>query len=227
MKVYSQGDQAIVVSLKGDVTPAATEKLLLIRHCLIKQNDSFITEIVPTETDMMISYDARMMMKHLNITSPFLHMKALIENIDTHEMTLDKEIHCVKVPIVYGGAHGPHLDMILKELKMDRQTFIDIHTGADYFASMMGYSPGFPYLSGVAPQIIVNHTATEARLIPAGSVILENNKCGITTTETYSDWLVIGHTSLPLFNPKKEDFALISLGDHVKFFEVQAGGNDA
>ncbi|GAB0237193.1 hypothetical protein JPSP12_03450 [Staphylococcus pseudintermedius] len=32
MKVYSQGDQAIVVSLQGDVTPVATEKLLLIRH---------------------------------------------------------------------------------------------------------------------------------------------------------------------------------------------------
>lgn len=71
MKVYSQGDQAIVVSLQGDVTPAATEKLLLIRHCLINQNYPFITEIVPTETDMLISYDARMMMKHLNIDSPF------------------------------------------------------------------------------------------------------------------------------------------------------------
>ncbi|PXA51380.1 allophanate hydrolase, partial [Staphylococcus pseudintermedius] len=66
MKVYSQGDQAIVVSLQGDVTPVATEKLLLIRHCLINQNYPFITEIVPTETDMLISYDARMMMKHLN-----------------------------------------------------------------------------------------------------------------------------------------------------------------
>ncbi|ARJ51249.1 allophanate hydrolase subunit 1 [Staphylococcus lutrae] len=226
MKVYSQGDQAIVVSLEGDVTPAATEKLLAIRQCLIEQNDPFITEIVPTETDMMISYDARMMMKHLNITSPFLHMQALIENIDTQDSVRERQMQCVKVPIVYGGAHGPHLEMILEELNMPRETFIDLHTRADYFVSMMGYSPGFPYLSSVNPEIIVNHTAAEPRLIPAGSVILENNKCGITTTETYSDWLVIGHTSLPLFDPKKKDFALISLGDHVKFFEVQPGGND-
>lgn len=71
MKVYSQGDQAIVVSLKGALTPEATERLLVLRQYLLEQNYPFITEIVPTETDMLISYDARQMMKHLNVTSPF------------------------------------------------------------------------------------------------------------------------------------------------------------
>ncbi|CAD7360467.1 hypothetical protein HMPREF1208_00204 [Staphylococcus sp. HGB0015] len=71
MKVYSQGDQAIVVSLKGAVTPTATQRLLMIRNYLVAQNYPYITEIVPTETDMLISYDAYMMMRHLKIASPF------------------------------------------------------------------------------------------------------------------------------------------------------------
>ena len=41
----------------------------------------FITEIVPTESDMMICYDARDMIKHHNITSPFQYMKALVTSI--------------------------------------------------------------------------------------------------------------------------------------------------
>ena len=67
--------------------------------------------------------------------------------------------------------------------------------------------------------------ANEPRVIPAGSIIMENNKFGITTTETYGDWLVIGRTPLQLFQPNKKDFARISLGDQVKFTVVAQGGD--
>ena len=36
---------------------------------------------MPTESDMMICYDARDMIKHHNITSPFQYMKALVTSI--------------------------------------------------------------------------------------------------------------------------------------------------
>ncbi|MCS4486423.1 allophanate hydrolase subunit 1 [Staphylococcus americanisciuri] len=224
MKVYSQGDQAIVVSLRGQVTQKATQRLLVLRHYLNEQNYPFITEIVPTETDMLISYDAQMMLKQFDIASPFLYMKKLIAEIDLSEEKWKKQRRCVKVPMYYGGTYGPHFDDLLEELQMTDTDFIKRHTAADYFVSMMGYSPGFPYLSGVDTSIVVNHTAAEKRFIPAGSVILENNKCGITTTDTYEDWLVIGWTPLKLFDPTKKDFALISLGDHVKFDVLREGG---
>lgn len=224
MKVYSQGDQAIVVSLKGALTPEATERLLLLRHYLIEQKYPFITEIVPTETDMLISYDARQMMKHLNISSPFQYMKSLIEKIDLSHKTWEEKRQCIKVPVYYGGDYGPHFDAILEELKMDRKTYIQHHTAPEYFVSMMGFSPGFPYLSGLSEALAVNHTADEKQFIPAGSVILENKKCGITTTDIYEDWLVIGYTPLKLFDVNREDMVLIAIGDHVKFYDAEERG---
>lgn len=224
MKVYSQGDQAIVVSLKGALTPEATERLLVLRQYLLEQNYPFITEIVPTETDMLISYDARQMMKHLNITSPFLHMKSLIEKIDLSHKTWDEKRHCIRVPIYYGGEYGPDFDSILDELGITRETYIQQHTAPEYFVSMMGFSPGFPYLSGLPEALAVNHTAKEKQYIPAGSVILENKKCGITTTDTYEDWLVIGYTPLKLFDVHREDMVLMSIGDHVKFYDAEERG---
>ena len=70
MKIYSQGDQAIVVSIEKEVSKDLTDDLLALKHILLIKL-SFITEIVPTESDMMICYDARDMIKHHNIKSPF------------------------------------------------------------------------------------------------------------------------------------------------------------
>ena len=82
---------------------------------------------------------------------------------------------------------------------------------------MMGYAPGFPYLTGMNEALYVNHTSKKKKLVTAGSVIIEGKKCGIVTTATYNDWLVIGYTPMTLFTPDKDDFTLVKLGDNVIF----------
>ncbi|MBI5974029.1 allophanate hydrolase subunit 1 [Staphylococcus canis] len=222
MKVYSQGDQAIVVSKKEPVTPESVHQLIALRQYLLKQNYPYIIEIIPTETDMLISYDARMMMKYFDIASPYLYFKDMIEHIHLDDVQVEAH-KVVDVPVYYDEQHGPHLPMLLKELNLDLDTFVQLHTQSDYFVSMMGYAPGFPYLTGMDTRLVVNHTAPEKRNIPAGSIIIENNKCGITTTDLYEDWLVIGYTPLKLFNPNQKDFALIGLGDSVRFYPIEEG----
>ncbi|AVP35642.1 carboxyltransferase domain-containing protein [Staphylococcus felis] len=224
MKVYSQGDQAIIVSGREPVTPASVRQLLAVRQYLLEKNEPFITEIVPTETDMLISYDARMMMKHLDIPSPFLYLKDMIEHIKLDEL-VEGNPKFVEVPVYYDNEHGPHLPQLLDELDLDLETFIQYHTAPNYFVSMMGYSPGFPYLTEMDKRIVVNHTASKKRMIPAGSIIVENHKCGITTTDLYEDWLVIGYTPLKLFDSSQKDFTRIALGDTVKFSPIQRGGH--
>lgn len=149
MKIYSQGDQAIVVSIEKDVSQNLTEDLLALRSYLIDKAYPFITEIVPTESDLMICYDARDMIKHHNIQSPFLYMKALIDSIQMEINHHEGEQQLIEVPIVYGDEFGPDLPELLKHLKLKLSDFIQLHTGANYFVSMMGYSPGFPYLTGM------------------------------------------------------------------------------
>ena len=205
MKIYSQGDQAIVVAIEKEVSKSLTEDLLTLRSYLIEQNYPFIIEIVPSESDMMIVYDARDMIKHHNIQSPFLYMKALIESIHLNIKHDFNQQDLIEIPIVYGSKYGPDLESLLKHYKIKLETFIELHSKAQYFVSMMGYSPGFPYLTGLNKKLYINHTSKQKKFIPAGSVVLEGKKCGIVTTDTINDWLVIGYTPLSLFNPKEHD----------------------
>ncbi|OAW96059.1 allophanate hydrolase, partial [Staphylococcus epidermidis] len=123
----------------------------------------------------------------------------------------------VNIPVIYGGEFGPDLQHLLKHLKLKLEDFVKLHTQEKYFVSMMGYSPGFPYLTGMNKKLHVNHTSEKKKFIPCGSVIMEGKKCGIVTTDTYNDWLVIGYTPVQLFFPEQQNFTLLKLGDNVTF----------
>ena len=203
MKIYSQGDQAIVVSIEKNVSQRLTEDLLSLRAYLIDKSYPFITEIVATESDLMICYDARDMIKHHHIQSPFLYMKALIDSIKLeirhHRQQLQAKYiqkqQSVNIPVIYGGEFGPDLQHLLKHLKLKLEDFVKLHTQEKYFVSMMGYSPGFPYLTGMNKKLHVNHTSEKKKFIPCGSVIMEGKKCGIVTTDTYN---AVSYTHLTL-----------------------------
>ena len=44
---------------------------------------------------------------------------------------------------------------------------------------MMGYAPGFPYLTGMNEALYVNHTSNKKKLVTAGSVIIEGKNAGL------------------------------------------------
>ena len=74
---------------------------------------------------------------------------------------------------------------------------------------MMGYSPGFPYLG-----MNKNHENTQVKrkIHPLWISYYGRKKCGIVTTDTYNDWLVIGYTPVQLFFPEQQNFTLLKLG---------------
>ncbi|EKU48552.1 allophanate hydrolase subunit 1 [Staphylococcus massiliensis] len=219
MKVYSQGDLAIVVSLDGDVSKSTTEDLIKLSKALRAKHLPFIIEIVPTESDLLVVYDATNMIKHYDIESPFKYMKALIEDMDIQSEETEHQDVC-EIPVVYGDTYGPDLKDLLNANHLTESEFVQLHTENRYFVSMMGYSPGFPYLTGLDSKLYARQTGVHKRFIPAGSVIIEGQKCGIVTNDTYGDWLVVGYTPVQLFDPSSESITVLKVGDMVSFKAV-------
>ena len=62
----------------------------------------------------------------------------------------------------------------------------------------------------------MNHTS-ERKIHPLWISYYGRKKCGIVTTDTYNDWLVIGYTPVQLFFPEQQNFTLLKLGDNVTF----------
>lgn len=127
----------------------------------------------------------------------------------------------VVVPVCYGGESGPDLADVAKHTKLDEAEVIRVHSKGVYRVAAVGFSPGFPYLLGLAPRLTTPRKATPRVLVPAGSVGIGGAQTGVYAIATPGGWSLIGRTPLRFFRPENEgEPTLLEAGDTVKFTVV-------
>lgn len=128
----------------------------------------------------------------------------------------------VEIPVAYGGVHGPDLTSSAAELGIAPDELIRRHSSGDYAVAMIGFAPGFPYLSGLDPALALPRLATPRARVAAGSVAIGGAQTGIYPRESPGGWRLLGRTPCVLFDPAREPPSLLQPGDHVRFVPVSA-----
>lgn len=129
----------------------------------------------------------------------------------------------VEIPVSYGGEHGPDLESAAGELGIAPDDLIRRHSGGDYTVAMIGFAPGFPYLSGLDAALALPRLATPRAQVAAGSVAIGGAQTGIYPRESPGGWRLLGCTPCVLFDPAREPPSLLQPGDRVRFVPVPAG----
>jgi KipI family sensor histidine kinase inhibitor len=132
----------------------------------------------------------------------------------------------VEVPVLYGGEHGPDLDSAAAELGLPPHELVARHAAGEYRVAMIGFAPGFPYLSGLDPALALPRLATPRTRVPAGSVAIAGGQAGIYPRESPGGWRLLGCTPLRLFDPAHEPPSLLQPGDRVRFVAIDAAQFD-
>jgi biotin-dependent carboxylase-like uncharacterized protein len=84
--------------------------------------------------------------------------------------------------------------------------------------AVVGFSPGFAYLEGLAaPLAAVPRRATPRPVVPAGSVALANGRAAVYPTASPGGWNLVGRTGVPLFWTDRSPYAVLAPGDQVRF----------
>ena len=128
----------------------------------------------------------------------------------------------IEIPVLYGGDAGPDLASAAAELGLDPHTLVQRHIAPLYRVAMIGFAPGFPYLSGLDPAIALPRLATPRTHVPAGSVAIGGAQTGIYPRESPGGWRLLGRTPVRLFDPQRLKPALLAPGDRVRFFEIDS-----
>jgi len=139
----------------------------------------------------------------------------------------DVESELVEVPVCYGGDHGPDLDDVCRQLGVDRDAFIDRHTGGEYRVDMLGFTPGFAFIGGFeAAREVPRRPQPRVRLEP-GSIGIAGGRTGIYTLPGPGGWQIVGRTPLRLFDTEAEPPFLLHAGMRVRFVAISAAEFDA
>ncbi|WP_157281628.1 5-oxoprolinase subunit PxpB [Pelomonas sp. Root1237] len=123
----------------------------------------------------------------------------------------------VEIPVNYGGAHGPDLGDVATHCGLSVDEVVQRHTEAEYIVYFIGFQPGFAYLGGLDASLHTPRRSEPRTAVPAGSVGIGGAQTGIYPLATPGGWQLIGHTALPLFDPKAEPPTLLAPGDRVRF----------
>lgn len=133
----------------------------------------------------------------------------------------------VELPVLYGGDAGPDLADAARELGIDADELIARHARATYTVAMIGFAPGFPYLSGLDPALALPRLATPRTRVPAGSVAIGGAQTGIYPRDSPGGWRLVGRTPQRLFDPGRASPSLLLPGDRVRFRRIDAAAFDA
>jgi len=126
----------------------------------------------------------------------------------------------IEIPVSYGGEMGPDLDFVAQHNQLTTDEVIRLHTASEYLVYLLGFTPGFPYLGGMAPEIAAPRLAEPRSHVPAGSVAIGGSQTGIYPIESPGGWRIIGRTPLKLFDLSRNSPFLLKAGDSVRFRSI-------
>jgi UPF0271 protein len=128
--------------------------------------------------------------------------------------------HLLVIPVVYGGEAGPDLPAVAVHAGMTEAEVVRRHSAPVYSVVMIGFLPGFPYLSGLDPALAVPRLERPRTLVAAGSVGIGGGQTGVYPLSSPGGWNIVGRTALALFDPSRQPASLLAPGDEVRFQAV-------
>jgi KipI family sensor histidine kinase inhibitor len=132
-----------------------------------------------------------------------------------------------RIPVVYGGEFGIDLEDVAAAHGLTVNEVVRRHSERVYRVAMLGFLPGFCYLSG-ADQSIALPRRTDPRLkTPAGTVSIGGVQALFASVEAPSGWHLLGRTPVRNFMPDRDPVFLVGAGEEVVFEPIEASRWDA
>lgn len=230
MEITPLGDSALLLRVSENFDSEKTIALVFrTLHQLEAAQIPGIVELAPAYTTIAIFYDP---VAIVDAGTPPDGIRALLEEeianaLRTSAKIKSREPRKLEIPVCYDREFGFDLEHVAQRARLSVAQVVDLHSGADYRVRCIGFTPGFPFLSGLPQALATPRRATPRKEVPAGSVGIGGGQTGIYPLKSPGGWNVIGRTPVRLFDPAKNPPSLLSSGDRVRFHAISREEFDA
>ena len=213
-RILPSGDSAITVEFNRNIDDAANRRVLALDRTLADQPVSGVTETVPTYRSLLVHYDPVVI--DFDALSERLAALALLP---VPPVTKTRRW---RIPVAYGGEHGIDLEDVAKTLKTTPDNIVARHAAGDYRVAMIGFTPGWSYLSGLEDGLHMPRRQNPRLLTPAGTISIGGVQAGVQCLAGPSGWHLLGRTAVRTYQLHRDPIFLLEPGDRVTFSAVDA-----
>jgi inhibitor of KinA len=213
MRIEPLGDSALIIRLVEEFHPEnSLDAVLRAAHELERAALPGVIELAPAYATVGVFFDpARTGLDALRteIEDALRKMEPARSPAGTGST--------IEVPVCYENEFAPDLRDVAWHAKLSVEEVVQRHASASYRVSCVGFTPGFPYLSGLPAELATPRRDSPRKRIPPGSVGIGGTQTGIYPSISPGGWNIIGRTPLRLFDVQREPPSLFHAGDRVRF----------
>lgn len=209
------GDSALLLRVARRIDAAAELRVRAACERLERARIEGVSDVAPAFTTVAVHYDPA----RIAFDTLAARVREVLRGCTAADASAGR---LVEVPVRYGGADGPDLEVVAAHTGLSPAEVVRLHAAGEYRVHMIGFAPGFPYLGGLDPRLACPRRDAPRTEVPAGSVGIGGAQTGIYPVVSPGGWQLIGRTSLALFDPASARPSLLAAGDRVRFVEVRA-----
>jgi len=213
-RILPSGDSAITVEFSRNIDEAANQRVLALDRTLMSEPVAGVTETVPTYRSLLVHYDP--------VVVDFETLGEKLTALASRPVPTTTKTRRWRIPVTYGGEHGIDLEDVAKTLKTTPDEIVARHVAGDYRVAMIGFSPGWSYLSGLEKFLHMPRRKNPRLLTPAGTISVGGVQAGIQCVAAPSGWHLLGRTPVRTYQLHRNPIFLLEPGDGVTFFAIDA-----
>lgn len=216
-RLLSLADGALVVELGDAIARPLLEQVSALDAAVRREVGAGrlegVVETVPTYRSLAILYDP------LRTTRAALE-RGIAPLLDARDAPGPARGRTWRLPVRYGGEHGPDLERVAASCGLAPSEVIALHARTTYDVYVVGFLPGFAYMGDVAEAIRLPRRNDPRTRVPAGSVAIAGQQTAVYPWESPGGWHLLGRCPVPLFDPRRPQPALLAPADRVAFEAV-------
>ncbi len=213
-KLRACGDRMVMAEFAPMIAPEINTAVHSLAAAVESARIPGVVECIPSYHSVGIHYDP-MVIEYSEM------LQRLGRLLSSDQPDLRRASRRVEVPLVYGGDFGPDLEWVASAHGLSAEAVIVLHSKGIYRVCLIGFTPGFPYLGGLPETLATPRRAKPRAAVPAGSVAIGGQQCGIYPVNSPGGWRIIGRTPLRLFDVQHVEPCLLAPGDEVVFRSIR------
>lgn len=212
--IRSLGDTGLSVEFADHIDPEVIAQVHAFDAAFNKLDLAGVIETVPTYRGITIMIDP--------LAADVAEIEAAALDLASKRADVRAAGRLWAVPVTYGNGVATDLDDLAAHAGMTPADVIAAHIAPSYLVAMIGFLPGFCYLSGLDPRLAMPRRSAPRAKIPASSISIGGQQTALGSIEGPSGWHVIGRTPVRPFQPGRVPAFLFEPGDRIQFRPITA-----